>query len=106
MLKEEVEEAVRSLKAGKPPGVNNISSELLKNGSEATTTVLTTTRPKIWEKKELPKEWTQPLVVRLRKKGSPKQCQNYCTISLQAIQALYENPSSAILLNSQRGEGF
>ena len=36
----EVEEAVHSLKAGKSPGVDNILSELLKNGGEATTIVL------------------------------------------------------------------
>ena len=40
VLREEVEEAVRSLKAGKSPGVDSIPSVLLKNGSEATTTVL------------------------------------------------------------------
>ena len=62
MLREEVEEAVRSLKAGKSPGVDNTPSELLKNGSEATTTVLTAIYQKIWETKEWPKEWTQSLV--------------------------------------------
>ena len=44
VLREEVEEAVRNLNAGKFPGVDNISSELLKNGGEATTTVLTAIR--------------------------------------------------------------
>ena len=38
--REEVEEAVYNLKAGKSPGVHNIPSELLMNGSDATTTVL------------------------------------------------------------------
>ena len=47
MLKEGVEEAVLSLKAGKSPGVDNIPSELLKHGGEATTTVLTALRKKI-----------------------------------------------------------
>ena len=37
VLREEVEEAVRILKAGTSPGVENIPSELLKNGGEATT---------------------------------------------------------------------
>ena len=41
VLREEAKEAVRSLKAGKSPGMGNIASELLKNGGEATTTVLT-----------------------------------------------------------------
>ena len=34
MLREEVVEVVRSLKAGKSPGVDNIPSELLKNGGD------------------------------------------------------------------------
>ena len=46
-MREEVAEAVHSLRAGKSPGVD---SELLKNGDEATT-VLTTICQKIWEDK-------------------------------------------------------
>ena len=41
MLREEVEEAVHSLKAGKSPEVDNIPSKLVKNGGEATTAVRT-----------------------------------------------------------------
>ena len=40
MLREEVEEAVRNPRARKSQGVDNIPSELLKNGGETTTTVL------------------------------------------------------------------
>ena len=47
VLREEVEKAVRSLKAGKSPRVDKIPSELLKNGGEATTTVLTAIYQKI-----------------------------------------------------------
>ena len=36
VVREEVEEVVRILKAGKSPGVNNIAFEPLKNGGEAT----------------------------------------------------------------------
>ena len=35
MLKEEVEASVKSLKIGKSPGVDNVPSELLKCGGEA-----------------------------------------------------------------------
>ena len=63
MLGEEVEEAVHSLKAGKSPGVDNIPSELLRNGGEATTTVMTAICQTISETKEWPKEWTQLLVI-------------------------------------------
>ena len=58
MLRKEVEDAVYNLKE-KSPGVNNIPSELLTDGSEATTTVLTAICKRIWETKEWLKEWTQ-----------------------------------------------
>ena len=73
---------MRSLKAGKSPGVDNIPSELLNNGGEATTTVVTAICQKIWETKEWLKEWTQSFVIPLPKKGNLKQCQNNRTISL------------------------
>ena len=66
MLRGEVEVAVHSLEAGKSPGVDNIPSEPLKNGGEATTTVLLVRR----------------LVISLLKKGDLKQCQKYRTINL------------------------
>ena len=52
VLREEVEEVVCSLKASKSPGVDNIPSELLKNGADETTTVLTAICQKIWKTKE------------------------------------------------------
>ena len=73
---------MHSLKAGKSPGVGKIPSELLKNGGEVTTTVMTAICQKIWETKEWPKEWTQSLVIPVPKKGNLEQCQNYRTISL------------------------
>ena len=52
VLREEVEEAVRNLRAGRSPGVDNIPSELLKNGGDTTPTVLTVICQKIWEMQE------------------------------------------------------
>ena len=69
MLGEEVEEAVRSLKAG----VDIIPSELLKNGGDAITmSVLTAICQKIWETKEWPREWTQSLVIPFTKEKQPQ----------------------------------
>ena len=68
MLREEAKEAVRSLKAGKSPGMDNIPSELFKNGGEAAT-VLTAICQKIWETKEWPKEWTQSLLISLKRQS-------------------------------------
>jgi hypothetical protein len=82
VLKEEVEEAIRSLKTGKSPGVDNIPGELLKHGGEQMATILMTLCQKIWEAKKWPTEWTQSLVIPLPKKGNLRLCQNYRTISL------------------------
>ena len=41
ILKEEVEAAVWSLKLGKSPGVDNVPSELVKNGSKEVVKALT-----------------------------------------------------------------
>ena len=82
VLREEVKEAVHSMKAGQSPGVDNNPSELLRNGGKETTTVLTVICQKIWEMKEWPKEWTQPCIIPLPKKDNLKQCENNQTISL------------------------
>ena len=65
VLREDIEEAVRNPKAGKSPAVDNIPSDLFKNGGETTPTVLTVIHQKIRETKEWTKEWTQSLVVPL-----------------------------------------
>ena len=71
--------------------MDNIPSELRKNGGEATTTVLTAICQKIGDTKEWLKQWTQSLVIPLPQKGNLKQCQNYHTTSL------ISHPSKVIL---------
>ena len=61
VLKEEVEANVQSLKAGKSPGVDNVTSEL-KSGGKAVTKVLTTFC-QVWKEKKCPRERTQSLVM-------------------------------------------
>ena len=78
VLREEVES---SLKAGKSSEVDNIPSELLTNGGEATRAVRTAIC-QILKTKKWPKEWTHSLVIPLPKKGNLKQRQNYRTTSL------------------------
>ena len=82
ILKHEVEAAVSSLKAGKSPGIDNIPAELVRAGGKETVDILTALCQKIWEQKKWPTEWTQSLIIPLPKKGNPRQCQNYRTISL------------------------
>ena len=82
ILKEEVEAAVQSLKLGKSPGVDNIPSELVKNGGKEVVKALTAVCQWIWEQKKWPKEWMQSLMIPLPKKGNLRQCKNHRMISL------------------------
>ena len=82
ILKEEVEVAVKSLKKGKAPGIDNIPAELVQAGGDCTIDALTKICNKIWKTGVWPTPWTQSLVITLPKKGDLQQCQNYRTISL------------------------
>ena len=82
ILREEVQEAVKSLKKRKSPGVDNIPSELVQAGGDEMIDMLLTICNKIWQSGDWPTLWTQSLVITLPKKGNLQQCQNYRTISL------------------------
>lgn len=82
VLKEEIDEAIKALPAGKSPGADNIPAELLKHGGEEMKNAITKICQKIWMTKEWPQEWTQSLIIPLPKKGNLRKCQNYRTISL------------------------
>ena len=57
-------------------------TELVQAGRKDVSTAFTTICKKIWQPGECPTPGTQSLVIRLRKKGNPQQCQNNQTISL------------------------
>ena len=82
ILREEVAAAVRTLKLGKAPGVDNITAELLKAGGEPVITVLTKVCNEVMKTGIWPTEWTKSLVIALPKKGASKLCENHRTISL------------------------
>ena len=69
------------LKSGKSPELDDIPSELLKNGGGATTSPYSGMTDDPGDE-GMPTEWTQSLVIPLLKKGNLKQCQNCRTISL------------------------
>ena len=85
ILKEEVEAAVQSLKLGKSPGVDNVPSELVKNGGKEVVKALAAICQWIWEQKKWPEEWTQSLMIPLPKKGNLRQCENHRMVSLISL---------------------
>jgi hypothetical protein len=82
ILRDEIVDAVKSLKTGKAPGVDNVAAELLIAGGDPVIDVLHTVCNHTWKTGEWPTNWTKSLIITIPKKGSMKQCGNYRTISL------------------------
>ena len=82
ILREEDKVAVKSLKKGKSPGIDNIPGELVQAGGDAVIGDLCKICNKIWQTGEWPILWTQSLIITIPKKGNLQQCKNYHTISL------------------------
>ena len=74
--------AIKTLKEGKSPGIDNIPSELIKHGGTAIIRMLTAICQKAWVSKSWPKQWTKSLIIPIAKKGDLKKCKNYRTLSL------------------------
>ncbi|CAM4580653.1 unnamed protein product [Leuciscus chuanchicus] len=91
ILCEEVEAAIRSLKNRKAPGIDNVPTELTKEGGSITIDMLMKICNNIWQAGQWPSTWTQSLIITLPKKGTLQHCQNYCTISL------FSHPSKVML---------
>ena len=82
ILKQEVDKAVRMMKDGKSPGVDSISSEILKHGGAGIIDAFTVVCQTFWTTGQWPKDWTKSLITPLPKKGNKRLCQNHRTISL------------------------
>ena len=99
ILREEDEAAVKLLKNGKSPGIDNIPGELVQAGGDAVISALCKIGNKIGQTGEWPIPWTQSLIITIPKKGNLQQCKNYRTISLIC------HPSKVllkVLLNRQK----
>ena len=82
ILECEVEAALKALKHGKSPGIDNIPAELLAYGGESVVKAYTRICNRVFKTGNWPKDWTTSIVIPLPKKGNLKKCNNYRTISL------------------------
>ena len=74
---EEVKRAIKALKDGKAPGIDEIYPEMLKADVQITVTLLTDILRDIWESEEAPLSWKTGLIVKLPKKGDLTNCNNW-----------------------------
>ena len=54
---------MHKMKKGKAPGIDSITIELLRAGGNVTSEVLYELFTKIWEKEEVPEDWSKGLIV-------------------------------------------
>ena len=65
----EVELAIEKLKSHKTPGIDQISTELIKAGGSTIRCAIHKLIIAIWYKEELPGEWKESIIVPIHKKG-------------------------------------
>merc|ERR1712002_206763 len=83
---EDVKRAVKKLKKGKTPGVDGITSEMLRFGGEGVLEWLTRVCKVCLNDGRVPRDWQRAVVVPLYKgKGDRGDCKNYRGISLLSI---------------------
>ncbi|KAI8427072.1 hypothetical protein MSG28_014711 [Choristoneura fumiferana] len=98
---EEVVAAIKQLKAGKAPGVDNINVELLKADPARSAEILYPLLQRVWETERVPCEWKQGLLVKVPKKGDLSVCDNWRGITLLPTAA---KVLAKILLNRMSPE--
>jgi hypothetical protein len=94
--KAEIKLALKQINNGKAPGMDNITSEVLKADIDTTVNLLHPLLEKIWTEEKLPKDWKQGLIVKLPKKGDITNCNNWRGITLMSVPS---KVLSRIILN-------
>jgi hypothetical protein len=82
---EEVKRAIKTMKNGKAPGIDQIHAEMLKADEHVTPSVLTSILCNIWESEKSPTFWKTGLIVKLPKKGELTNCNNWRGIMLLSV---------------------
>ena len=83
---EDVRKAVKKLKGGKSPGVDGITSEMLKCGGECLLEWLRRVCNVCVLEEKVPNDWMRAIIVPIYKgKGDRSECKNYRGISLLSI---------------------
>ena len=85
LSEDEIAVAIKQLKKGKAPGLDEISLEMLRLGGEESIRWLKLVSDVIWREESVPADWRSQLLVPLHKKGSRTNCDNYRGIALLSI---------------------
>ena len=82
ILECEVKWALGSITTNKASGSDRIPAELFQILKDDAVKVLYSICQQIWKTQQWPQDWKRSVFIRIPKKGSAKECSNYCTIAL------------------------
>ena len=82
ILECEVKWALGSITMKKASGGDGIPVELFQILKDDAVKVLHSTCQQIWKTQQWPQDWKKSVFIRIPKKGTAKECSNYCTITL------------------------
>jgi Reverse transcriptase (RNA-dependent DNA polymerase) len=78
----EVWRALKDMKNGRAPGIDEVTVEMIKSAGECGKKWLFRVMKAAWKQKRIPKEWGQGIIVPLFKKGDKKCAGNYRGVTL------------------------
>ena len=76
---------VKSMKRGKAPGIDEITTETIETAGEPMVKMLEKISKKVWHEEKSPKDWSRMLVSHVHKKGDKLDPANYRAIALLSI---------------------
>ena len=82
VLESEVKWALESLTTKKASGGDGIPVELFQILKDDAMKLLHSICQQIWKTQQWPQDWKRSVFIPMPKKGSAKECSNYCTIAL------------------------
>ena len=112
ILECEVKWALGSLTMNKASGGDGIPAELFQILKDDAVKVLHSICQQIWKTQQWPQDWKRSVFIPIPKKGSDKECSNYCTIAhishaskvmLKILQARFQQYVNCELSDVQAG---
>ena len=85
--KDEIRSALGDMKSGEAPGIDNLTTDLLRADTDTTVNVLGYSFNTTWEEERVPEDWCRGLIVKLPKKGGLTTCRNWTGITLMSTIA-------------------
>ena len=82
ILEYEVKWVLESITTNKATGGDRIPVKLFQILKDDAVKVLHSIRQPIWKTQQWPQDWKRSVFIPIPKKGNPKECSNYCTITL------------------------